>query len=198
MAVNPLIVKVGGSLFPKIPELVPVFQSSRTPLLLIPGGGPFANAVRSAGVEDDSAAHWMAIAAMDQYGLYLSAHGIKTTNSPAVPETTRVLLPYCMLRELDPLPHSWDITSDTIAAWVAGYLSLDLLVLKSVDGILFNGVLQDWVNNPVDTETVDPSFIPYVIGKKIRTTVMNGTITDRVAEYLEGRSVPGTRIGTTF
>ena len=198
MAINPIVVKVGGSLFPKITELVPVLQSSCTPLLLVPGGGPFADAVRSARVKDDSAAHWMAVAAMEQYGLYLSSHGIKTTNHLAVPETTKVLLPYCTLRERDPLPHSWDITSDTIAAWVAGYLNLDLLVLKSVDGILVDGVLRDCVNDPVDTETVDPSFIPYVISKKIRTTVMNGTITNRVVAYLEGRSVPGTRIGTTF
>jgi 5-(aminomethyl)-3-furanmethanol phosphate kinase len=198
MAINPLVVKVGGSLFPKITELVPILQSSRTPLLIVPGGGPFADTVRSAEVKDDSAAHWMAIAAMEQYGLYLSSHGIKTTNLLAIPETTKVLLPYCTLREMDPLPHSWDITSDTIAAWVAGYLHLDLLVLKSVDGILVEGVLLDCVHNPVDTETVDPSFISYVISKKIRTTVMNGTITDRVAKYLEGGPVPCTRIGTTF
>jgi len=198
MATKPLVVKVGGSLFPNIPELVPVLQSSHTPLLLVPGGGQFADMVRSARVRDDSAAHWMAIAAMDQYGLHLSSYGIKTTHHLMTPETTKVLLPYCTVREIDPLPHTWDISSDTIAAWVAGQLDLDLLVLKSVDGIVVDGILQEYIDKPIETDIVDPFFIPFVISKKIRTTIINGSIADRVAKYLDGDEVPGTRIGTTF
>ena len=33
-----------------------------------------------------------------------------------------VLAPYQWLREADPLPHSWDVTSDSISAWVAGQI----------------------------------------------------------------------------
>jgi aspartokinase-like uncharacterized kinase len=102
------------------------------------------------------------------------------------------------MRQHDPLPHSWDVTSDSIAAWVADILGLDLLLLKSVDGILENGNLKNQVKIPVKTEMVDPFFIPFVLKKKIKTTIINGSLVDRVEKYLRGGAVPGTRIGTTF
>jgi aspartokinase-like uncharacterized kinase len=40
-----------------------------------------------------------------------------------------VLAPSRWLREADPLPHSWDVTSDSIAAWVAGAVGARRLVL---------------------------------------------------------------------
>jgi aspartokinase-like uncharacterized kinase len=40
-----------------------------------------------------------------------------------------VLAPYQWLREADPLPHSWDVTSDSISAWVAGQIGASRLVL---------------------------------------------------------------------
>ena len=47
-----------------------------------------------------------------------------------------VLLPAALLAQADPLPHSWQVTSNSIAAWVAGALPAPLLVLlKDVDGL---------------------------------------------------------------
>ncbi len=102
------------------------------------------------------------------------------------------------MRKRDPLPHSWDVTSDSIAAWIADFLALDLLLLKSVDGIFDNGDLLEQVTAPVRTDVVDPFFIPFVLKKKIKTTIINGLHVDRVKKYLNGEVVPGTRIGTTF
>jgi len=45
-----------------------------------------------------------------------------------------VLAPYQWLRDVDPLPHSWDVTSDSIAAWVAGVLGAARLVLVKPPG----------------------------------------------------------------
>jgi hypothetical protein len=64
---SPLIVNVGGSLYTRIPDLVPILNASTRPLLIIPGGGPFADLVQQVRVNNE-AAHWMAIAAMEQYG----------------------------------------------------------------------------------------------------------------------------------
>ena len=97
-----------------------------------------------------------------------------------------------------PLPHSWDVTSDSIAAWVADLLGLDLLLLKSVDGIIENGSLMKQVKIPVKTDVVDPFFIPFVLEKKIKTTIINGSRVDRVEKFLREEAVSGTRIGTTF
>ena len=42
-----------------------------------------------------------------------------------------VLAPLRWLRNADPLPHSWDVTSDSIAAWMAGeFGAADLLLVK--------------------------------------------------------------------
>ena len=194
---SPLIVKVGGSLYNWIPYLVPILNASKRPLLIIPGGGPFADLVRQVRVNND-AAHWMAIAAMEQYGWFISSFGILTTDRIAVPLTTTVFLPYRYLRLTDVLPHTWDVTSDTIAAWAAGTLHLDLLLLKSIDGIFINGILQEQVTGLVETDIIDPCFIPFVIKNTVKTTIINGSQPDRVEKYLKGDLVPRTEIGTTF
>ena len=194
---SPLIVKVGGSLYNQIPDIIPVIKASKRPLLLIPGGGPFADLVRRVKVDNDTA-HWMAVSAMEQYGLFIASFGISTTDFIITPLTTTVFLPYRYLRLTDPLPHTWDVTSDTIAAWVAHALHLDLLMLKSVDGIFINGIFQVQVARPVETDVIDPFFIPFVIQNSVRVTIINGTQPERVEKYLKGDIVLRTDIGTTF
>ena len=194
---SPLIVKLGGSLFNQIADLAPILNASTRPLFIIPGGGPFADLVRQVRVNND-AAHWMAIAAMEQYGWFISSFGILTTEKMSIPATTTVLLPYRYFMLNDILPHTWDVTSDTIAAWVAGNLHLDLLLLKSVDGIFINGILQEKVTCPIKTDVVDPCFIPFVIRNTVKTTIINGSKPDRVEKYLNGDLIPRTDIGTTF
>jgi 5-(aminomethyl)-3-furanmethanol phosphate kinase len=144
-----LVVKVGGSLA----EGDPVVDAACSALasggvaagaLVVPGGGPFAEAVRAADRAlglGATAAHRMAILAMDQYGLLL-AHRIGEAGGSAAPVRTPasaraalargdlpVLLPAGWLESADPLPHSWDVTSDSIAAWVAGACGAPRLVL---------------------------------------------------------------------
>lgn len=193
----PIVIKVGGSLYNRVPDLVPVLVAAGRPLVIVPGGGRFADAVRKIRVDDDSA-HWMAIASMDQYGWYIASQGIATTALLREPDRPVVFLPYCSMRQSDPLPHSWDVTSDTIAAWAADFLGLDLVLLKSVDGIHRNGTLMEHVKIPVKTDVVDPFFIPFILEKKVKTTIVNGSSADRVRTFLMGKAVPGTRIGTTF
>jgi 5-(aminomethyl)-3-furanmethanol phosphate kinase len=194
---KPLIVKVGGSLFNQVPNLIPVLKGSKRPLLIIPGGGPFADMVRLCNVDNDTA-HWMAITAMEQYGWFISSFGIITTDKMAIQPKTTVFLPYRCLRLTDVLPHTWDLTSDTIAALVASTLGLELLVLKSVDGIYVNGILQQKVTGLGESDIVDPFFIPFVIKNTVKTTIINGSHPNRVEKYLKGDPVPGTEIGTTF
>lgn len=108
-------------------------------LLVVPGGGVFADAVRDLDRReklDASSAHWMAIGAMDLYGLALAGliPGSRTavTRADALAAdaaVVRVLLPALWLRLADPLPHGWDVTSDSIAAWVARECGAARLVL---------------------------------------------------------------------
>jgi aspartokinase-like uncharacterized kinase len=114
-------------------------------LLIVPGGGPFADAVRESqprlGISDD-AAHWMAILAMDQYAQLLAdlivgsvllqePGDIGTAVGPGRPG---VLAPSRWMRSADVLPHSWDVTSDSIAAFIAGALDAERLILIKPSG----------------------------------------------------------------
>jgi aspartokinase-like uncharacterized kinase len=112
------------------------------PLLIVPGGGPFADAVRE---QDDrfdladDAAHWMAILAMDQYAHLIASRlrgAVLVLDADAMADAVRdgrvpVLAPSSWLRRVDPLPHSWHVTSDSIAAWVAKQVGAgELLLIK--------------------------------------------------------------------
>jgi aspartokinase-like uncharacterized kinase len=188
-----LVVKVGGSLFPEAGRIVPVLARSRRPILVVPGGGPFARMVRSLHLPDEPA-HWMAILAMDQFGWYLAAGGVPVTHELSFPRRMEVLLPYRVMCERDPLPHTWDVTSDTIAAWVASELGLDLLILKSVDGITKDGALVSRIAEPLVAGEVDPCLIPFALAHRVRTTILNGRVEGRIRDSMNGRQVPCTVI----
>ena len=195
---SPLVVKVGGSLFDRVAPLLDIFREVGRPVLIVPGGGKFADLVRRLAVSD-TAGHWMATAGMEQFGWYISSHGVPAATEIALPAGVTVLLPYCALREADPLPHSWEVTSDTIAAWVAKELSIDLLLLKSVDGIHRHRRLVSRVEDPALTcEEVDPLFIPFVFEHGIRARVINGRHADRVRGALREEAVTGTLVDPRF
>lgn len=116
------------------------------PLVVIPGGGPFADTVREFdrrfGLSPE-AAHWMAILGMDQYAYVLADRlpGARVvTDGREVAEALRgaavpVLAPARWLRAADELPHSWDVTSDSLAAYLAVLLDAqELVLLKPVRG----------------------------------------------------------------
>jgi aspartokinase-like uncharacterized kinase len=139
------VVKVGGGLlsqagaFDRAIEALAACTRGRR-VVIVPGGGPFADAVRRmfrrAKIGDD-AAHWMAILGMDQYAHALAARlpdAALVERGPDIAAALAggrlpVLAPYRWLRAADPLPHSWSVTSDSIAAWVAGALGARRLVL---------------------------------------------------------------------
>ncbi|KDE55857.1 uridylate kinase [Methanoculleus sp. MH98A] len=195
---SPLVVKVGGSLFNRVVPLLDIFREAGRPVLIVPGGGKFADLVRRLDVSED-AAHWMAIAGMEQFAWYIASHGIPATSALAPPAEATVLLPYCALREIDPLPHTWNVTSDTIAAWVARELSADLLLLKSVDGIHHRRRLLARVEDPsLVSDDVDPAFIRFVFDHDLRARVVNGRHGDRVRGALRDEPVVGTLVDPRF
>jgi len=145
------VVKLGGGVLASVDVLDAVLSTLHAaavshPLLIVPGGGPFADTVRDVdrrlGLSDD-AAHWMAVLAMDQHARLIadrlaSAELVKEPREIAGANAARkipVLAPFRWLLDADPLPHSWDVTSDSIAAWVAGELGARRLVLIKPRGV---------------------------------------------------------------
>lgn len=189
----PLVVKFGGSLLDCAPRLAPVLAAFRGPVLVVPGGGPFADLVRALDPAPDTA-HWMAIAAMEQVGMYLAELGLPATGALRVPSGPSVLLPYRLLRDHDPLPHTWRVSSDTIAAWCAAELGTDLLLAKSVDGITAGGRLVEVVTGPIRTDAVDPCLVPFALARGVQVRIVNARSPGRLERALRGRPVPGTLI----
>jgi aspartokinase-like uncharacterized kinase len=144
------VIKIGGGLS-AIPGALDqvcaaVAEVSRKHrLLVIPGGGPFADTVRdlqSRFALSNDAAHWMALLAMDQYGYVLAekiAGSVLLDEPGAIAAAVRpgragVLTPSRWMRSADVLPHTWDVTSDSIAAFVAGALQAAHLILIKPTG----------------------------------------------------------------
>lgn len=129
-----LVVKFGGSLQSRadLRGLCERLDKSLEgiPSMIVPGGGRFADEVRrfdaSFSLSQDTS-HWMAVLAVDQSGWLLAdliPRGV-AVNSPE--EAARacgkmdlpVFLPGMTLLREDPLPKSWEVTSDSISCWAA-------------------------------------------------------------------------------
>jgi probable H4MPT-linked C1 transfer pathway protein len=168
-----IVVKLGGGVLAH-PEhfdaaVAAIAASSREHrLVVVPGGGPFADAVRNADRRlriDDATAHWMAVLAMDQYAHLIAARvtgGVMVADAGEIADAigaghVPILAPYRWLRAADPLPHSWDVTSDSIAAWVAGALGATRLVLVKPAGA--SGDLVDRYFSRALPATVTPAVV---------------------------------------
>ena len=115
-------------------------------IILIPGGGNLANFVRKVYFEfkvNEDLAHWIAIYSMNYNGLELVqkfSHLQTLEDFEQLKNLQRgflIFLPFKYLKSIDPLPHSWDVTSDSIALYCAHKLGLsDCFLIKDVDGVL--------------------------------------------------------------
>lgn len=145
------VLKVGGSLS-RGQNLAALCQTigrlgSQYRLLIVPGGGDFADTVRDHYRRyhvSETTTHRMALLAMDQYGWLLSdlipdsaaVRDVLAAREAAANGRVSILLAATLLIEADPLPHSWQVTSDSIAAWIAGLVgAVRCVLLKDVDGL---------------------------------------------------------------
>jgi aspartokinase-like uncharacterized kinase len=179
----------------------------RHPLLVVPGGAWFADAVREADGRfglPATTSHRMAVLGMEQFGWLLSEliPGAERSAEPRVRAgRTTVLLPGALA--LDSLPASWQVTSDSIAAWVAADAGAGRLVLvKEVDGLF-----ADWPprGEPLPRLTaaelaalrpggVDAYLPTALANATFETWVISGRDPARLAELLEQGTTVGTRV----
>ena len=145
------VVKLGGSLldWPKFPERLREWLTHQSPAcnVLIAGGGPFADVVRAADHQHalgELISHKLCIELLTVTA-HLVGHLLPEAAGPYVPqriepsfEARLVLLDVTKLIELDtersvrPLPASWDVTTDSIAARASILLQAsELVLLKS-------------------------------------------------------------------
>ena len=131
-----IVVKVGGSLYgdPRLGAgLREWLGEQAAPVMLVPGGGPFADAVRDLDrvhALGADAAHWLAIRALSVAAQFLEL----LIGRPQTRHPIRVVDCHDFFRRNDLTPHTWDVTSDSLAAVVASRTAArKLVLLKSVD-----------------------------------------------------------------
>lgn len=120
------------------------------PVVVVPGGGPFADHVRRLQQHwrfDDLAAHRMALLAMAQTACVFQSWCAPFRLGPDVTTLRRLAddgHPAIWAPTVVPdTPATWDITSDSLAVWLATALHAERLVLvKSIPAPADSGPLQ--------------------------------------------------------
>ena len=217
------VIKIGGSLAEetiqfrklcnKINEL-----SKKHEILIVPGGGKFADSVREFDRKfslSNEIAHQMAILAMDQFGMLLSdlipesyvSYSLETATKTASSQTTSILLPSHLMFKAESLEKSWNVTSDTIAAYVAKEVKAEKLIIATdVDGVFTSNPKKD-ANakfiQKISAETllnfnqetsVDRYFAKFILKSNISCFVVNGKYPDRIEAIMSGKKKTFTMI----
>jgi hypothetical protein len=215
--------KIGGSLTEEpvklralCRELSEMAKTHR--ITVVPGGGRFADVVRELDERfhlQDTVAHNMAILAMDQYGMFLASitPGSRATRTldgarqHSEAGLVSILLPSRLMSRADPLPHSWEVTSDSITAYIAGELRSEKLVLVTdVDGIYTGDPKDDPAAELIeeisvadlskrDARTSVDAYLPRIISEtRLDCYVVNGRYPGRVRAILDNELPRCTRI----
>ncbi|MCJ8144272.1 aspartate kinase [Ancylobacter sp. A5.8] len=152
------IVKLGGSLTAsaRLPALLAHYAEIGPPVVLVPGGGPLADAVRALQPRlalSGHTAHHMAILAMEQTALAfadIEPRLIPCADAAAISRAhddgrAALWLPAAMARAAQDLPESWDVTSDSLALWLGIQLGAARVVfVKSAPVVQPHGPPGDW------------------------------------------------------
>ena len=145
----PLVVKIGGGLL-RAQGLDGLRQAcaeatelaAHRPVGVVPGGGPFADAVRAVdaqvGLADDIA-HALALRAMDQLGVLLRPMlpDAELLTGLVAPRALGLVVAAEAFRGRPDVPASWAVTSDSLAVVAAAAIgAAQAILFKPVAGVL--------------------------------------------------------------
>ena len=166
-----MIVKVGGSVAEKLKTVFEALENVED-VKIIPGGWIFADLVKELKLNDE-VSHWMAILAMSLYGYYMHEFGRGAGFEIAEPEDFSffekkgkfIVLPYRLLKNFDELPHSWEVTSDAIAIWIAAKIGeRRVMKVTAIGGVVRNGEILKKAK-AFETEGLLDRYTPFLLRK---------------------------------
>jgi len=173
------VIKLGGShaFAPHLRSWLDAIASRAGSIVLVPGGGPFADAVRDAQPRigfDDGAAHRMALLAMEQFGCALASLNERFALAESHAEIEAALaarrvpvwLPTRMALAARDIPWSWDVTSDSLAAWLAEELGASAVILVKHKRVCMSA--KELASGGI----VDPAFPQFVARTGAAITVL--------------------------
>ena len=192
------VVKLGGSLqadalLPNWLEMLARVGTGKA--VIVPGGGAFADQVRLVQQTwkfSDVIAHRMALLAMDQFALQLQGMNGELVVADSLLGIERVLknaqtpiwLPSAMCVSAKGVTASWDVTSDSLAAWLARALhATQLILVKSWVVDNFMGITE-----LARQGIVDAGFCDMVRDATFAVHVVSKTDQDVVARLLDNES----------
>ncbi len=184
------VVKVGGSLlgWKDLPAALATWLAQQSPAVnvLVAGGGEFGEAIRRADAMHglgEEAAHWLCVDALSVTARLLGAIANVAVVSeaeelPSVGPSICVFDPAPFLRNIEPLqllerlPHTWEVTSDSIAGRIAESLAAsELVLLKSCLPVENEGYVDDYF--PVAASKLPPIRCVNLRSSNFEETIWN-------------------------
>lgn len=219
------VVKIGGSLAEDPAQLRALCRklcelAKKYTFIVVPGGGSFADVVRDFDRRitlSNDISHRMAVLAMDQFGLVLSdfvpdsrvIHRLEDVEDFSEDLNTLIFLPSQLMFQENPLENSWDVTSDSIAAYVAGRVKSGKLVLVTdVDGVftsdpktfsdavLIGHLSAEELLGLKQRTSVDRFLPKLLLDAGFDCYVVNGKYPDRIEAVLAGQQATCTIISS--
>ncbi|MFZ0653991.1 MAG: hypothetical protein WAZ97_24440 [Pseudolabrys sp.] len=200
-----IVVKLGGSLAGSrhLVDWVGALASCGGRSVVVPGGGPFADAVRQAQAKigfSDSAAHHLALIAMEQFGWALASlnPNFRVADSAiAIGNALRagnvpIWSPVKMVLDCREIPASWDVTSDSLAAWLAGQIGARQIVLVK-HGAAFGNPPS--VVDLAARGIVDQAFPRFLASSGAQASIVAAEASGSAQKAISERGMPGTLIG---
>jgi aspartokinase-like uncharacterized kinase len=182
------VIKLGGSLLgaPELARWLDILAKfSDGKIVIVPGGGLFANSVREAqqiSKVSDEVAHRLALLAMDQFGILLAGLNSNLVTASSELELAErgwqhrgiVWLPSKMALADSSIPQNWQVTSDSLSAWLANKLGAEQLILvKSKSLLTYQKGKPSLLQHLVDDEVIDSQFVNFSAGKNFQAWVLN-------------------------
>ena len=199
------VVKIGGSLFPDY-AIKLADKLENTGSLIILGGGEFANLIRKYDSQQNFSSevtHFTAIDCMDIISKLVCdkvksaklVYSLKEALEIADNNFTPIFVVSDFLREDDFFECSWDVTSDSIAAYVAHLLNAKLLIVTNVNGIYTQEPSEEGSNfiSKIDAKklltfkesSIDLKLPSLLIEFGTNCYVVNGMYPERVLSLLD-------------